>query len=246
MTAFLDVAFTNAAAEDFVILPASGEWTGLENALTQPTDGAASFPMAAGSFTSGLVLTGNDIIPPGNASVTGLQVRLWVSSTTQAGLRAQYWLKDLTLGGLKVTVPGGGGVLAGPANWPNATPPSEAQELGATDSIEPFKALSLTQAKSNTRLDLQFVNPTAAARTVYVWNAQLRLWLDLPSMQDVVQRAYRKLSILSKDTTIEGDDLAYGLQSLNDMLFGWETYGVNIGHQERVADEAFPIARKYV
>jgi hypothetical protein len=68
----------------------------------------------------------------------------------------------------------------------------------------------------------------------------------MTTAQDVVERAYRKLAILSKDTTIEGDDLTYGLQSLNDMLFGWAIFGVDISHTVLIASDTFPLADKYI
>jgi hypothetical protein len=245
MAAFLDVSFTTAESAASALGPNAAPWTTPNLAISGDFDGAAISTMPAGEFGPLLVLTGNDISIPEDARITGIQTRVWATSTTAGGVQpvvAENWL---TLGSNRQSMFGIFETI-GPANWIAGQPPVDPEVFGASDSLGEFKAAMLSQAKTTTRMELAFWNNTGATRTVYIWNAQVRLWADLPSMKDVVERAFRKLAILSKDTAIEGDDLSHGLLLLNDMLFGWEVYGVDIGHQEREADEAFPLSRKYI
>ena len=68
----------------------------------------------------------------------------------------------------------------------------------------------------------------------------------MATMQEIVERAFRKLSVLSVDTDIDADSLAHGLLLLNDMMFGWEIFGIDIEHTTLAAGDTFPLEDKFI
>lgn len=68
----------------------------------------------------------------------------------------------------------------------------------------------------------------------------------MTTTRDVVERAFRKIALKAEDQAITGDMLEHGVAVLNDMMFGWELFGINISHSELEAADTFPLAAKFV
>lgn len=243
MTAFLDFKFTEAEAstDGFDTAPSFTvvRWSNPTNALDLNVEGAATVTT---DFTTGVLkLSAPTVLSeyPANAAVRGISFDLWTSATTA------FWNRSniQTAFGQSLNFFSPSTQFSQYTN--PAIPPVLPITMGGEDYLWNYSAMTLGQMLSGFAVELEGV-AAGSNRTFAVWNVDGRVWLDVPSMQDIVERAYRKLAILSKDTTIEADDLAHGTMLLNDMLFGWEIFGVDIGHVERQAGEAFPIARKFV
>lgn len=52
----------------------------------------------------------------------------------------------------------------------------------------------------------------------------------MTTANDVITRALKKIGILAAGETASAEDAADGLTALNDMLYGLELVGVNLGH----------------
>lgn len=236
MTGYVDFRFTSASG-----------WTDSANALSDRVQGAATTSAASGADTATLTLSAPSITFATDGSdpeVTGIQWDLSLSRSGSGGSGAEI---DGIFMGCSV---GSGTVFGAGDNFGEVDgvfAPIARTTFGGETNTNGF-ASGLTYAQFSQDLNLQITgtNTSAKTRTFYVWDVKGRVWLDVLSMQDVVQRAFRKVAVLSKDTTITGDDLTHGLDLLNDMMFGWAIFGVDVGHSERASGEAFPLARKFV
>lgn len=56
---------------------------------------------------------------------------------------------------------------------------------------------------------------------------------------DLVTRAFRRLGIKAEDEALSADQAAHGLDTLNDMLAGWRSQGVNFVHSRMRPDDPF-------
>lgn len=68
----------------------------------------------------------------------------------------------------------------------------------------------------------------------------------MPTMMDIVTRAYRKIGVSAIDETLTADEAQHGLDALNAMMHGWALRGVDITHTDKAADDPFPLASAYV
>lgn len=61
------------------------------------------------------------------------------------------------------------------------------------------------------------------------------------TVQDIVEAAFRKLNITAEDETLSDAGLAEGVDALNRMMNGWKLQGVNVGPQQLIASDDFPL-----
>lgn len=62
---------------------------------------------------------------------------------------------------------------------------------------------------------------------------------------DIINRAFRKIGIKAEDEALTADQVAHGLDTLNMMLFGWELWGIALGHTALTTGDTFPLAAKF-
>lgn len=62
---------------------------------------------------------------------------------------------------------------------------------------------------------------------------------------DIIERAHRKIGVLSRDETLQAHDVAEGLGALNMMLFAWKLDAVDTSHSAKATADTFPLASEY-
>lgn len=67
----------------------------------------------------------------------------------------------------------------------------------------------------------------------------------MPTMADIVNRAYRKIGVLAIDEELGGDEAETGIEALNGMLHEWSLRGVDISHTDKILSDEFPLAAAY-
>jgi hypothetical protein len=65
------------------------------------------------------------------------------------------------------------------------------------------------------------------------------------TVQDIVHAAYRKINVTAEDETLSDAGLAEGVAALNRMLNAWKLQGVNVGPQQLIAADDFPLNDEY-
>lgn len=68
----------------------------------------------------------------------------------------------------------------------------------------------------------------------------------MATARDVVTRALRKRKALTVGETPQADELTDGLSDLNDMLFGWDTDGIRLGHITLAADDTLDVPDDHI
>lgn len=61
----------------------------------------------------------------------------------------------------------------------------------------------------------------------------------------IVDRAFRKIGVKAEDEALTADQIALGVRTLNDLMFGLELWGVNLGHVYTAAPAPFPLDLKF-
>lgn len=61
----------------------------------------------------------------------------------------------------------------------------------------------------------------------------------------MVERAFRKITVKAEDEGLTADQLAHGLDCLNLMLHGWELWSIDTNHVDLAAADTFPLAARY-
>lgn len=64
----------------------------------------------------------------------------------------------------------------------------------------------------------------------------------MATMFDIVTSALRKIGVVAADEPPTADQLANGLDALNNMMHGWKLRGVDILHTDLAAGATFPLA----
>ncbi len=67
----------------------------------------------------------------------------------------------------------------------------------------------------------------------------------MPTMAEIVNRAYRKIGVLAIDEELGGEEAAVGLEALNGMLHEWSLRGVDLSHSDLGLADVFPLADAY-
>ncbi len=67
----------------------------------------------------------------------------------------------------------------------------------------------------------------------------------MTTAQTIVERAFRKIGIKAEDESLTADQLAHGLDSLNQMMHGWELWGIDINHVDLASSDPFPLLPKF-
>jgi hypothetical protein len=65
------------------------------------------------------------------------------------------------------------------------------------------------------------------------------------TVQDIVQAAFRKINVTAEDETLSDAGLTEGVAALNRMMNAWRLQGVNVGPQQLVASDDFPLNDEY-
>ncbi len=63
----------------------------------------------------------------------------------------------------------------------------------------------------------------------------------MPTVRDIVQRAYRKIGVVARDEPMTADQADAGGDALNMMMHGWKLDGVDIAHVDVVLSDEFPM-----
>lgn len=67
----------------------------------------------------------------------------------------------------------------------------------------------------------------------------------MATMQDVIERAYRKLGIVAYDTAMTADEASEGLDTLNSLLHEWKLRDVDITHTDLELVDTFPLGDEF-
>lgn len=67
----------------------------------------------------------------------------------------------------------------------------------------------------------------------------------MATVRDIVERAYRKLGVVSLDEPMDADQADAGLKSFNEMLHGWALFGIDVEHSDVALNDAFPLADRF-
>ncbi|MGB0507769.1 MAG: hypothetical protein ACPGGK_16400 [Pikeienuella sp.] len=54
----------------------------------------------------------------------------------------------------------------------------------------------------------------------------------MATVRDVIKRALRQSTVIDKYREPEAEEMAYGLDAINDMLSGWAAKGVDVAHAD--------------
>jgi hypothetical protein len=63
----------------------------------------------------------------------------------------------------------------------------------------------------------------------------------MPTVRDIVERAYRKIGVVASDEPMTADQADAGADAINDMMHGWKADGVDIAHVDVVLSDEFPL-----
>lgn len=67
----------------------------------------------------------------------------------------------------------------------------------------------------------------------------------MPTMRDIVTRAYRKIGAVATDEPMTADQGETGNDALNAMIFGWKLRGVDTEHTAKALNDAFPLGPEF-
>lgn len=67
----------------------------------------------------------------------------------------------------------------------------------------------------------------------------------MATMLQIVERAFRKIGIKAEDEGLTADQLAHGLDCLNQMLHGWELWGIDLNNTDLTSADPFPLLPKF-
>lgn len=67
----------------------------------------------------------------------------------------------------------------------------------------------------------------------------------MTTAQTIVERAFRKIGVKAEDEGLTADQLAHGLDTLNQMMHGWELWGIDTNHVDMASSTTFPLAAKF-
>ena len=67
----------------------------------------------------------------------------------------------------------------------------------------------------------------------------------MATMQDIVERAYRKLGIVAYDAAMTADQASEGVETLNSLLHEWKLRDVDISHTDAELTDTFPLGDEY-
>lgn len=62
---------------------------------------------------------------------------------------------------------------------------------------------------------------------------------------NIIERAFRKIGVRAEDEGLTADQMAHGVRALNDLMFGLELWGVNLGHVYQAESAPFPLDAKF-
>lgn len=63
----------------------------------------------------------------------------------------------------------------------------------------------------------------------------------MATVSDIVTRAFRRARVLSKDESLEAEDIALGVELFNSMLHGWKGEGVDVTHADQAPTDTFAL-----
>ena len=61
----------------------------------------------------------------------------------------------------------------------------------------------------------------------------------------IIERAFRKLGVRAEDEALTADQLAYGLETFNAMMNGFELFGIALAWVDKASDEDIGLALKF-
>jgi hypothetical protein len=64
--------------------------------------------------------------------------------------------------------------------------------------------------------------------------------------RDLLTRAFRRHGFISEDEGLTAEQVAQGLQLLNDMMNGWEAEGIQYAHTDLLIDDVVNVPDQYV
>lgn len=67
----------------------------------------------------------------------------------------------------------------------------------------------------------------------------------MATMLQIVERAFRKIGVKAEDEGLTADQLAHGLDCLNQMLHGWELWGIDLNYTDLTSADPFPLLPKF-
>ncbi len=67
----------------------------------------------------------------------------------------------------------------------------------------------------------------------------------MATMQDLIERAYRKLGIVAYDVDMTADQASEGLETLNSLLHEWKLRDVDISYSDLELTGTFPLTDEY-
>lgn len=62
----------------------------------------------------------------------------------------------------------------------------------------------------------------------------------------IIERAYRKIRVVSEDEAMNTDQAVNGLAELNSMMHGWKLFGVDVSHADLTLSDTFTLADEFV
>lgn len=63
----------------------------------------------------------------------------------------------------------------------------------------------------------------------------------MATVEDIVNRALKRAGVLDAIETASADDAQYALDSLNEMMAGWQAKGVDVNHNTLTLVSTFPL-----
>ena len=67
----------------------------------------------------------------------------------------------------------------------------------------------------------------------------------MPTMQDIVRRAYRKIGVVAEDEPMTADQGASGMEALNMMIHQWKLRGIAITYSDLTLADTFPLLPQF-
>lgn len=67
----------------------------------------------------------------------------------------------------------------------------------------------------------------------------------MATVEDIVNRAFKKIAIVSRDETAEPFDLSEGVTAYNSMIHAWRLAGVDFEFTDQTASDAFTLGDEY-
>ena len=67
----------------------------------------------------------------------------------------------------------------------------------------------------------------------------------MATVRDIVTRAYRKIGVVASDEPMTPDQASAGLDAFNDMVHGWDVFGVRLGAIDLDLNSPFPLEPRF-